>query len=361
MLELFDLPHDRARALLDRGVPVFLTVNPVEYHGPHLSLHNDRLISLGLARDIHAALSRRWTDWPFVVATDIEGGVGPTPGMGTRVQSFQTVSRLVIATCRALRELGALRVVILTFHGDPLHNRAIAHGVQWLADHECVAVAPFNVLMHDMLDFSRHFDLERPPLSDAFDCIEDAHERRRVKEAMPYDFHAGFFETSIALHYAPESVSRAYRRVPPCPSFRPHRGWGLSASLARGIGRTRLAKWARIDEKATKLAAELEFTAEAYGWHTLAPFPGYTSRPHLASARSGSVFAEGLVRRFAEEVELVFRGQKEPTPPALAWAAPLSFGGRVGQLSPALRETVPWSYEGEEAPPVATEPAGLRP
>ena len=47
MLELFDLPHGRARALLDRGVPVFLTVNPVEYHGPHLSLHNDRLISLG--------------------------------------------------------------------------------------------------------------------------------------------------------------------------------------------------------------------------------------------------------------------------------------------------------------------------
>ena len=36
--------------LLATGAPVFLCVNPVEYHGPHLSLHNDRLISEGVAR-----------------------------------------------------------------------------------------------------------------------------------------------------------------------------------------------------------------------------------------------------------------------------------------------------------------------
>jgi hypothetical protein len=43
---LFDVPHHDARRLARSGAPVYLTINPVEYHGPHLSLHNDRL-SLG--------------------------------------------------------------------------------------------------------------------------------------------------------------------------------------------------------------------------------------------------------------------------------------------------------------------------
>ena len=36
------------------GAPVWLGVNPVEYHGPHLSPHNDVLVCAGLVRDIHA-------------------------------------------------------------------------------------------------------------------------------------------------------------------------------------------------------------------------------------------------------------------------------------------------------------------
>ena len=36
MTNLLDLPHSRARSLLSRGAPVYLPVNPVEFHGPHL-------------------------------------------------------------------------------------------------------------------------------------------------------------------------------------------------------------------------------------------------------------------------------------------------------------------------------------
>ena len=50
-VSLFDLPHDAARRLVQSGAPVYLFVNPVEYHGPHLPLHNDRIIAHGIARD----------------------------------------------------------------------------------------------------------------------------------------------------------------------------------------------------------------------------------------------------------------------------------------------------------------------
>jgi hypothetical protein len=57
MTDLLDLPHIEAAARAGEGAPAFLFVNPVEYHGPHLSLHNDRHISVGLARRLAAAES----------------------------------------------------------------------------------------------------------------------------------------------------------------------------------------------------------------------------------------------------------------------------------------------------------------
>ena len=53
---LLDLPHREARRLAAEDRPVYLLVNPVEYHGPHLSLHNDQHVSLGLTGALDAAL-----------------------------------------------------------------------------------------------------------------------------------------------------------------------------------------------------------------------------------------------------------------------------------------------------------------
>src|SRR3712207_5958300 len=105
MVALLDLPHDHARSLLQSGAPVFLPVNPVEYHGPHLPLHTDALISEGLIGDLYARLSEKHPDWPLLVATNIEAGVDPVPGPGTRAVPYRTVRRLVIESCRALADL----------------------------------------------------------------------------------------------------------------------------------------------------------------------------------------------------------------------------------------------------------------
>ena len=58
-VRVFDLPHSRARALLATGAPVYLSVNPVEFHGPHLSLHNDLVVSRALS--IVSALMTRFS------------------------------------------------------------------------------------------------------------------------------------------------------------------------------------------------------------------------------------------------------------------------------------------------------------
>jgi len=82
VISLLDIPHQEARRLVKSGAPVYLTVNPVEYHGPHLSLHNDRLISIGLVREVHERLAEKH-DWPLLLGADLEVGVEPCPGPGT--------------------------------------------------------------------------------------------------------------------------------------------------------------------------------------------------------------------------------------------------------------------------------------
>ena len=255
-IDLLDLPHSEARRLLRTGAPVYLTVNPVEYHGPHLSLHNDRLVSLGLVHALHQRLAARHPEWPLLLAHDLEVGVDPCFGPGSRHGSYAQTSALVRESCRALAELGAERVVIMTFHGAPLHNLAIEDGIQLLARRGVPAVAPFNLVLAELTN--PRLDPRR--FAEAFAHIEDARERDAMIRGLAFDFHAGFFETSMALHYAPESVASDHVRLPPCASFAPDRLTRAAGLLARALGRD-------------ALASELDFAASGLGWFRLSPFP----------------------------------------------------------------------------------------
>lgn len=314
MLNLLDQPHREAARLVKSGAPVFLTVNPVEYHGPHLSLHNDRLVSQGLCRDLHARIAPQA---PFLLGADLEVGVDPCPGRGSRHVPFQTVRALVVEACRALAELGAQQVILMTFHGAPLHAIALEAGVELLESRGVRALAPFNAVVQELLalDASRY--------APALEPIADPAERAEVAAGLAMDFHAGFFETSMALHYAPGSVSPEFATLPPCPPFAAPAHMALVGRAARRLG---LAHF----------AGEVGFASAAFGWYALRPFPGYTGRPHLANPVSGARFASAIVDRYAELAGEVFgRGARSPAP-IMRWSKALTLGGRVG--SPSLPE-----------------------
>jgi creatinine amidohydrolase len=201
----------------------------------------------------------------------------------------------------------------MTFHGAPLHNLAIHAGVQLLAASGVRAVAPFNVVLQELLD------VDPSKYAEAFAHIDDADERAQMMATLAYDFHAGFFETSMALHYAPESVAPDYRSLPPCADIRPDAKFALAARMARAFGRQ-------------KLARELTFAAAGVGWNALRPFPGYTGRPHRATAQAGAVFVARMQDQFVRVVEDVFEGRAESPPPIMQWVERLSLGGRIGAL-----------------------------
>lgn len=309
-MQLLDLPHTEARAALSTGAPVYLPVNPVEYHGPHLSLRNDALVSAGLARDLHARLSAAHPDWAFLEASPIEQGFEPCPGPGTRVTPYAALGRTVREAVRALLELGCKRVVLMTFHGQPLHAWALEEGVREAAAAGAQALSPLNLVLEEMLavDGARY--------AEAFAHVEDPAERAEMIAGLGTDFHAGFFETSLALHYAPASVAQAFHDLPPCPPVAPDPALARMARAARVLGKERLAQ-------------ELSLAAAGKGWTSLRPFPGYTGRPHRASAAAGAFFARTIADRYAARAEEVFAGRARSPEPILGWARAATLGGRV--------------------------------
>jgi creatinine amidohydrolase len=311
--QLFDLPHVEASRLVRSGAPVYLTINPVEYHGPHLSLHNDRLVSTALLAQLHQRLQKTH-DWPFLVASDLEIGVEPCPGIGSRHTQYATARTVILEACRALVELGAQRVVIGTFHGSPLHNLAIDAGIQFLVENGVRAVAPFNYVLRELLMLD-----DVSPYAPAFAHVADAEERAAMMAELRNDFHAGFFETSMAMHVAPDSVAPCFAQLPPCPPIRPDPALELAARTARWMGRDLLAR-------------ELDFAAAGKGWNAMRPFYGYTGRPHRASAQAGEVFTRAFLETYARGVEAVLDGRERSPEPILKWVGVLSAGGRLSGL-----------------------------
>lgn len=281
----------------------------MEYHGPHLSLANDAVISLGAAKHLHAVLqAEAGTEMPFLWAGEVGMGVDPVPGPGSQPCSVATVREATWRACQGLMALGARKLVLVTFHGAPLHNTALDQVVRRLERAGVRAYAPATTLFSLFLDP----DLER--FARAYDSVPpDA--VGELRERIMQDFHAGFLETSLALHFAPETVC-AHELVAPCPRTQPEPGLVRLASLARRVGRKQLAR-------------ELIFAAEAAAWYRLKPFPGYTSRPAMATARAGLVLADLALGDCARVARAVLDGEVGSPRPIMRWMHHLTLGGRL--------------------------------
>ncbi len=322
IVPLFDRPHREARRLVSSGFPVYVTVNPVEYHGPHLSLHNDRRLARGILEALHPRIEEALGEHPLVVGADLEVGVEPCAGPGTRHVSFRAVRALVLETCRTLAELGARRVVLATFHGSPAHNLALQAGVDWLERRGVRAIAPFHVVLDAMISFD-----DPETYAPAVVHVQDPQERAGMLAGLARDFHAGFFETSLSLHLAPETVSPIYRDLPPCAEIRPAPGFARLARWAARVGRRRLAR-------------EFEMVAHAIGWTNLRPFPGYTGRPAHATASAGAFFTVKIIERYAEAMRRVFLEDAPGPRPILPWMTALTLAGRLAPRPVPTREVL---------------------
>src|SRR3990167_970609 len=303
--QLIFRPHNQLAALARSGAPVHLFVNPVEYHGPHLSLGNDRILSERIALKLHERLQQQG-DFPFVSGGHIDMGCDPCPGPGSVSTTYSQLKSSLRQRVDALVDIGVQRVIFHTFHGSPFHQHALDWAVERLHRNGVRAVNLFSATIDLIVNFDPAL---YAPLRDLLPSQADFD---RVLAILPSDHHAGFFETSVALYVAPETVAPDYHNVPPCPP--------LPASAAL-MGLARLLK-----------SRELENTAYSMAWMLLKPFPGYTGIPALASPEAGRFYVEDLILpRYVQRCRDVLWGDVPPPRAGLAWTRPFApiVGGRI--------------------------------
>ncbi|MBN8219405.1 MAG: creatininase family protein [Spirochaetes bacterium] len=297
-MEFYDeFPESRLAGLFAES-PLFIFVNPTEYHGPHLPLANDYLISRGLAERLFQRLKKAGLAEQFIAAPLVNLGLDPTPGPGTITTTPRQFDSHLDQIAEKLPGLGVKRAIVMTFHGAPRHNHALQRFIKKLGAVGIQALNPMNTILKRLLEY-------RPgDYAEAIAPVKDASVREEISKNLGSDYHGGFFETSLTLALAPASVDPAHKHLPDCPAIEIPAWQRAAIQGMRSVGQPMAAR-------------ELFFAAEALAWLKLDPFPGYTGKPRFANAKSGELFVARILDEYEAAVHAVFVDGMNPPEPVM--------------------------------------------
>lgn len=292
-----EFPHKALPKLLSENI-LFMFINPTEYHGPHLPLANDYLISRGLADRLFARLKKSGLTKKYIAAPLINIALDPTPGPGTITTTAPAFESHLRRFAEKLPGIGVKRVILMTFHGAPRHNHALQRFVKELAAGGIAALNPMNTILKKLLEY------KPGDFPAAFNPIKDRKAREEIERHLDSDYHGGFFETSLTLALAPDSVSPEHKNLPDCPPVEIPTWQKAAIHGMRSLGQAAAAR-------------ELIYAAEALAWLKLDPFPGYTGKPRFANAKSGEFFVARILDEYEAAVRSVFVDGKNPPEPVM--------------------------------------------
>lgn len=307
-MDVTGYPFSELKNLFEHGSPLFLPVNPVEYHGPHLSLANDFVIARGVSKTFfELSLKPLNPKWEYLEAAPIHLGVDPAAGPGSQYTSMRDLTAILTEVGKRYAKLGCKKIVVATFHGAPAHNAAIEHAMEnW----EKVGIRSMN-LMAVVLE--RAIEETQQEKEEILALIPDQKMRDMARDRLDGDFHGGFFETSLALRFAPETVSKNYTDIEPCPKLVLS---DTQKKVLKGL----------VQFGFHRKAKEMEFAFLGLNWMKIKPFPGYSGHPAASSAAAGEMLFKKILPYYAAEARRVFDEGRSRTKPVLAWVTKLTHG-----------------------------------
>jgi creatinine amidohydrolase len=184
MTAFAELTSPQVAALLDgpRTPVLLLPVGAVEPHGPHAPLGTDELISAGMC----TRAATRLADDPDVHVLVLPALNYGVTDMGARFPGgvsigADTLRALVLDICRALKDDGLRRIIVVNNHFEPAHVTALR-----------AATTEAEVAYLDLL--------------------RRANVARLTEEFQSGSCHAGQYETSLVLADRPELVDHDVMR-----------------------------------------------------------------------------------------------------------------------------------------------------
>ncbi len=294
-LEYAKLTLSDLGALDKQKTVLFMSVSPIEVHGPHLPVGLDVMVSEEVRRRAQEELVAARPDLQLVSLPPLHCGSDALPVPGSVSVRASALACVLYDYAQGLAKQGFKYLVVLDNHGGPRHHLAIL-----AAARDAWRRLGFY-LIHPFADIYKQMIRDDPRLLAATglkigECGDDA------------DNHAGVNETSIYLAMGVDSsIDQRCRAIPPSVPLPLD---GLPQFLDRaGALLTRLG--------AVKTGPDLRHLAQTLGWVGRKPLVPYMGAPARASREAGDAMLKAHVRITLTLVEKALAGEEVLPDPIL--------------------------------------------
>ena len=199
------MSHTAISALDPKRTLVLQTISPIEVHGPHLPVGQDWFEATALGEHTVQAVAAERPDWHFLIMPPLPMATDCVPHAGSVNYPNHLVRDLAFYSLRPFAKRGFARLAFSAFHGSPRHIMALEQAAADLTDkYNTAAVSLFSAVVARLLE------------SNVFhDAVKDAPDLSLTPGQIEKDTHAGFVETSLALHLWPDLVEPGWQDLPP--------------------------------------------------------------------------------------------------------------------------------------------------
>ncbi len=163
---------------LPKNTIFFLTIGPMEAHGPHLPISTDFLIAKEVEKRVMEILKNKEINCIALPSLPIGVCKYLKNFAGTFSVEWKSLYKILLKILEQLSEHDFKYVIICNFHMDPLHIKAIHKAIKKAENFGIVACEPLSIYYY----------------------------RGELFEKLEGEIHADVKETSLALYLFPEMV-----------------------------------------------------------------------------------------------------------------------------------------------------------
>jgi creatinine amidohydrolase len=180
--------------------------SPIEVHGPHLPLGEDLFSAEAMGRGTAEKLVKKYPDWNFLFLPPCSVAADGVPRLGTIVYPAHLVRDVAYYAMLPFAEAGFARLGFSSFHGGPRHFLALEAAAEKLSHvrQGTAAISLFSAAIGRMVEGQLFYE-----------SVKDDPGFSLTQRDLKEDHHAGFVETSLALHLWPELVEDGWDDLPP--------------------------------------------------------------------------------------------------------------------------------------------------
>lgn len=207
VLEFEKLSWPEIDALKREETLVFLALSPIEEHGPHLPVGVDFFNASYFARRSAENLVKARPGLNVLLYPPLPIGANTFRFVGSVWIKTRTLKRMILEMVHSLARFGFSKIALFSAHGGPFHLLALEEACLMAnRKFKVKMILPGSAATVKFLQGKYTAEIEQ---------ALGGKLTEEEKKALPHDFHAGWWETSMMMMLAPELVKPDYKKLEP--------------------------------------------------------------------------------------------------------------------------------------------------